>query len=156
VYGLGVEEGESRVARMKNDFYSIAIDESTDVSVQKVLAVMIRILNMDKKDIEECLLTLTNPESGTAVSLTDSIDEFFVKAGIPWERCVGFGADTCNTMLGEAGGVKAELSRRHGDMFVVGCVCHLLALSASSAAKVRAFSTSLFIFYVVNFFFVLL
>jgi hypothetical protein len=136
VHGLGVEEFENLVARMKNSFYSIAIDEVTDVSVEKVLSVMVRILSAEKKDIEECLLTLTNPVSGTAVSITNSIDEFFVKAGIPWENCVGFGADTCNTMLGEAGGVKAELERRHGQMFVVGCVCHLLALCASSAAKV--------------------
>jgi hypothetical protein len=136
VHGLGREESEDLVTRMKKDFFSIAIDESTDVSVVKSLALMVRMLNREKKDIEECLLTLTNPAQGTAVSICDSIDEVFALHEIPWVNCVGFGADTCNVMQGEAGGVKAELKRRHGLMCAVGCVCHLLALSASGAAKV--------------------
>jgi hypothetical protein len=122
---------------MKKEFYSIAIDEGTDVSVSKVLAVKVRILNRHKKDIEECLLTLTNPAQGTAVSICDSIDDFFASHNIPWEKCVGFGSDNCSVMQGEHGGVQAELKKRHGDMFAIGCVCHLLALCASGAAKVR-------------------
>ncbi len=136
VHGLGREESEQLMTRMKKELFSIAIDEGTDVSVVKVLSVMIRILNREKQDIEECLLTLTNPAQGTAASICDSIDEFFASNDLPWENCVGFGADTCNVMLGETGGVKAELNRRHGLMFAVGCVCHLLALCASGAAKV--------------------
>jgi hypothetical protein len=139
VHGLGHEETNHLVACMKKEFYSIAIDESTDVSVEKVLSVMIRVLNREKKDIDECLLTLTNPTQGTAAFICDSIDEFFAWNEIPWQNCVGFGADNCSVMQGEQGGVKAELKRRHGLMFAVGCVCHLLALSASGAAKVSKY-----------------
>ena len=58
------------------------------------------------------------------------------KRGIPFENIVGLGSDNCSTMMGERSGFKKLLKHDIASVFIMGCICHSMALCASHAVNV--------------------
>ena len=54
---------------------------------------------------------------------------------IPLTNIIGFGSDNCSAMMGSKNGFQKLLKDDLPSVFVMGCVCHSLALCASHAVK---------------------
>lgn len=132
---IGKTSFEEIVAHMRENKFSILIDESTDRSSKKHLAVVVRTcLNLlDVRDEFLCLLPVSD---GTAQGLYTLIKSFFEQNGIPYKsNMIGFAADGTNTMMGAHNSVQSFLKKDIPNLFIMKCICHSLALCASAAAE---------------------
>ena len=116
--------------------FSIIIDECTDVSVSQILAVVVRYLDYDKMCVVDALLDSIEVDEATAESLYSGLKKLFSENKIPISNVIGFASDNCNVMMGKHSGFQALLKKDVPSVFILGCICHSLALCASKAASV--------------------
>ncbi|XP_067214564.1 zinc finger protein 862-like isoform X3 [Linepithema humile] len=117
---------------LKTTKFSLIIDETTDISVIKSLAVVVRYFDTIKLIIRDRFLTLLEVKSCTAEDLYNSIAFFLETNGIPFENMIGFAADNCAVMMGDSNGVQARFKKKIPNLFVLGCVCHSMHLCSSA------------------------
>ena len=97
---------------------------------------VVRYFDSNKDDIVDALLDTIKVENGTAQHLYQAVKSLLKKRGIPFENIVGFGSDNCPTMMGERSGFKKLLKDDIPSVFIMGCICHSMALCASHAVNV--------------------
>ena len=97
---------------------------------------VVRYFDSNKHDIVDALLDTIEVENGTAQHLYQAVKSLLKKRGISFENIVGFGSDNCPTMMGERSGFKKLLKDDIPSVFIMGCICHSMALCASHAVNV--------------------
>lgn len=91
---------ENLVEKLQNNNFAILVDESTDKSTIKHLALVVRTVNSDFQ-VEDRFLALIPVEDGTATALHGKIIEYFTEKGIPYKsNMLGFASDGANVMFG--------------------------------------------------------
>ncbi|XP_061402105.1 uncharacterized protein LOC133337919, partial [Musca vetustissima] len=115
------------------NYYSIVIDESTDCTVSKHLAIIIRTFNGKCQDR---FLSLEYIVESTGKGIADTIIDVLRNCNIPLDKMIGFTADNCSVMMGKNNGVQAILKLSVPNLFVTGCVCHILNLASCAAFSV--------------------
>lgn len=119
---------------LKTSYYSIIIDETTDVSTTKCLAVLVRFYSKTQCKVCDTFLGLLEINDGsTASNIYDTLINYLTSVGIKLENMVGFAADNCATMMGHLNGVQSLLRKRIPNLVVIGCVSHSFNLCASNA-----------------------
>ncbi|XP_068203116.1 zinc finger MYM-type protein 6-like [Palaemon carinicauda] len=132
---MGETNFSDLVARLKNTKFSLIIDESTDLSTLKDLVLLARFYDQNVQKTCDMFLDLLEVKDCTAQGIYTSIVNFFDVHSIPVENLIGFASDNASVMMGERGGLKALLQKRVPALFVQGCMCHSVALCASSACS---------------------
>ncbi|KAG5866720.1 hypothetical protein JTB14_023863 [Gonioctena quinquepunctata] len=112
-------------------FYSLIIDETTDVSTKKSLAIVIRFYH---GVVQDRFLGLVEVKSANAEALFNAIQNLLRKYQLPLENMLGFAADNASTMMGRLSGIQARLRNNNEHITILGCVCHSLHLCSSAAA----------------------
>lgn len=120
---------------LRQNKFSLIIDEATDVSTCKCLAMIARFFDHSKGKIRDRFLGLLQLESSDSKSIFNAIQDFFAKNRIPFANCIGFAADNASVMMGNIQGVKARLKNLNPHLYVVGCICHSMHLCCSAASK---------------------
>ncbi|XP_077581558.1 zinc finger BED domain-containing protein 5-like [Stigmatopora nigra] len=138
------------ISKCKTQPFSLMIDESNDRNATKRLVILVRLF--DGESTKTRLLDLPELTSGKAASIFEVIDSFFKKNEIPWENCVGFGSDNCNTMIGRKDSVLSRLKGQNPNIFNVGCICHLSSLCIKSGVKLLPFKVDDFLVDIFYFF----
>lgn len=120
-----------------NSYYSIIIDESTDISVTKLLGIVIRYHSEQNNKFETTFLALTDLCSGTADGIVAGIERIFKLYKLSITKMIGIGTDNAAVMTGVNNGVHAKLKSKYNlkSLALVRCVCHSLQLAVVSAAK---------------------
>lgn len=134
-YGLAWEEREEVTEMCKKNHFSLMIDESTDVSVSQILAVMVRYYDKNKWKVTDALLDILEVEDASAEGLYKVVKKLFQSKDIPLTNIIGFASDNCSTMMGSRSGFQARLKGDVPSVFILGCVCHSFALCASHACS---------------------
>lgn len=120
--------------RASGGFYSLIVDETTDTSTKKSLAVVIRFYHQKLQKVKDCFLGLLEVESGDSQSLFNCICELLNKHEIPINNMLGFAGDNASVIMGVKSGIVARLKEVNKDVMVLGCICHSLHLCSSAAA----------------------
>lgn len=108
---IGPYVSENIVKELNETFYSLIIDETTDVSTKKCLALLVRYFKSSK--VVDAFLGLLELESGsTAVNIYDCLNNYLIASGIKIENMSGFAADNCATMMGQLNGVQALFKKK--------------------------------------------
>lgn len=123
--------------RSGNPVFSVVIDESTDVTSTKVLAVIIKYCSEKNNNLQvkTKFLTLMDLEGESAQNLFDALTQSLANANLDIKFCIGFGADTTNVMFGHEGGVIAKIREINPHCVFIKCICHSIALAVSHASK---------------------
>ena len=100
---------EEKIAKiLKNRKFALIIDETTDRSVTKQLALVARVRIKDK--IKDLFYDMIPVIKADAVSLHKAISDAFLKRGIPYtENMTGFAADAASVMMGRNHSVSVLL-----------------------------------------------
>ena len=121
-------------------YYSIIMDESTDLSTSKQLAIAVQYLNintgtMDCKFLK--LLDMTTYITATAENIVTCFTSYLEIASpsISLHKLAGASCDGASVMLGEENGVMARMKSEVPDLIVTHCAAHRIALAASDSAK---------------------
>ena len=67
----------------------------------------------------------TGRNAPTAVSIFESVDNFFSTNNISWDDCVGLGLDNTNANIGH-NSIKTRTKRTNPNIVICGYPCHIL------------------------------
>ncbi|CAL1688680.1 unnamed protein product [Lasius platythorax] len=84
-----------------NKPYSLIIDESTDISVKKYIAVCIRYFSLMQSDIVTEFLGIITIIETTAVTLYDSLVNYLKEINLPVKNLIGIGTDGASNLCGK-------------------------------------------------------
>lgn len=128
---------EEIVSDLGDQEYSLLLDESTDISVSKILGISIRYFSRSLKTIISTFLGLVEIEDGTANSIVNGIKGLLLVLNIEIKKMIGIGTDNATVMTGSNNGVHALLKNETGNdnLVLVRCVCHSLQLALSHASE---------------------
>ncbi|XP_058783055.1 uncharacterized protein LOC131657706 [Vicia villosa] len=119
---------------LNNDFFSILIDESRDVSVKEQMAVVLRYV--DKKGcVIERFLGIVHVANTSAMSLKLALESLLAKFNLSFSRVRGQGYDGASNMRGEFNGLKSLILKENNCAFYVHCFAHQLQLALVAVAK---------------------
>jgi hypothetical protein len=127
---------EDLIADIGESYYSLVIDESTDNTLVKCLALVIRYFSETKKRMISTFYRLVPVDDGKSKTITDQILKCLQEDKLPVGKLVGIGADGASAMVGTVNSVATRLKFVVPHLVVVRCVCHSLHLAASAATKV--------------------
>lgn len=119
---------------LQNKKFSLIIDEATDISSTKNLALAVRYF--DNKKIKDSFLALIKVADATALNLYNVIVKFFNENNINYkEMMIGFASDGAANMFGIHHSVSQLFLKDIPDLFLMKCICHSFALCANEACK---------------------
>lgn len=121
------------VLKLKALHFSVIIDETTDVSTRKELAVAVRFYEEER--VKCVLYEMLEVTEGNAEALFGALERSFERDGIPLQNIIGFASDTTNVMFGEHNSVVSRLKEKIPEIFTMRCICHSAHLCASYACE---------------------
>ncbi|KAG5886760.1 hypothetical protein JTB14_014195 [Gonioctena quinquepunctata] len=92
-------------------FFSLIMDETTDISIKKQCAFSIIFYDNSVNQIKTNFFDLVEANGSTAVDLFDILKSSLTSKKIPLTNLVGFSSDTTNVMVGEHNSVFALLKK---------------------------------------------
>lgn len=122
-------------------FYSLILDEATDLSTVKQLGLVVQYLDTQHAIPQTRylkLVDLTSATHATGEVVSDCVIQYLESAASPspgLAKMVGAACDGASVMLGRENGVMARLKSRVPGLIVTHCSAHRLALAASDAAR---------------------
>lgn len=124
---IGLIDFENIVNAMKTNKFSLMVDEPTDISSVKHIALVVR-MNI-QWSIKDQFLNLMPLSNATSKNMYDVIQN-----QIPYKtNMIGFESGGANSMMGLNNSLKTLLQKDIPKLFVMKCVCHSLALCANYA-----------------------
>jgi len=124
------EEIIGRVQKAR--WFSIMIDECTDVSIEQSLIIYVRFVHKGKVFMH--YLCLVETEGASAKELYTCLIKTLEKLNIDVSKCSSLATDGPSVMRGIRAGVAALLKMCNPHLLSVHCVSHRLALASSQAA----------------------
>lgn len=110
-------------------YFALQVDESTDVTNMAQLLVFVR-FDYNEEVIEEFLFCKPLESNTTAELIFKVIDEYVLKVGIPWSKCIGLCTDGAKAMSGRLTGLAAKIKEVAPECKSTHCVIHREALAA--------------------------
>jgi len=134
---IGSSGFDTIIKRMKNNHFSLIIDESTDHSSVKHLAMVVRMLDYSNSNmVRDEFLSLIKVTDASALGVHKTIKNFFEENLVPYKNnLIGFSADGASAMFGVHRSVKTLLESEIPNLYSMKCICHSIALVASYATK---------------------
>ncbi|XP_042423326.1 zinc finger MYM-type protein 1-like [Zingiber officinale] len=119
---------------IKDNTFSLMVDECRDISVKEQMRVVLRYVNKYERVIEG-FLTIVHVSDTSAISLKKAIDELFAKHKLSLSRLRGQGYDGASNMRGEYNGLKALILKENSSVRYAHCFAHQLQLVVVAVAK---------------------
>ncbi|XP_011409071.1 PREDICTED: zinc finger protein 862-like, partial [Amphimedon queenslandica] len=121
-------------------FYSIILDESTDLSTVKQLGLVVQYLDMETATAETKylkLIDLSPAVHATADVIVKAVTAYLEEKASPapgLQKLIGAASDGASVMVGRDNGVIVQLKIKVPGLIATHCSAHRLALAASDAA----------------------
>ena len=131
---IGFDYLQEAVSALRERKFSVIIDETTDMSTLKQLAVLVTYFDMEAFSSKYYLLDMVEVADGTADGIYSAVKRVFSELHIPMNNIIGYSSDTTNVMFGEHHSVSKLLTTEYPNVATVKCSCHLIHLVASYAA----------------------
>ena len=118
------------------DVFSILIDESTNIAINKHLVLYARIVDstFEPKTYFLRNVTLTDAKSDAKV-IFRAVSEALKEEGLDLGRVTGFGSDGAAVMVGRKSGVATQVKQASPHCVNVHCMAHRLNRASSQASK---------------------
>ncbi|GMP55747.1 hypothetical protein CsSME_00020477 [Camellia sinensis var. sinensis] len=117
-----------------NEYFSILVDESRDVSIKEQMAVVLHYVD-ERGIVTEWFLGIVHVADTTALSLKVAIESLFSRHGLSLARIRGQGYDGASNMQGAFNGLKTLILRENKSTYYVHCFAHQLQLTLIAVAK---------------------
>ncbi|XP_031338145.1 uncharacterized protein LOC116167034 isoform X2 [Photinus pyralis] len=126
------------VEDLSNSPFSIIVDESTDVSTDKLLCINIKYYSVKSNAIKLQFLTFVSVTKTTAEDLYNAVTDYLLANKFHLQNLLGIGTDGANNMCGEHNSLYTLLKKNLNlnNLVLVKCICHSLHLCTSKASEV--------------------
>ena len=115
--------------------YSLLLDESNDISITKLLGIVIRYYSKVKNTIVTTYLEMVELKDCTADGIVEALKICLHKRGLNLNKLLAIGTDNASVMTGINNGVYAKLKNKIPNLQLIRCICHSLQLAVSHAAS---------------------
>ena len=116
----------------ESEYYSVMVDESTDVHVDQNILIYVKIcVNRDPKTI---FLKIKKLEGATADIIFNCFRSVMEEEGLSFHNIVGCATDGAAVMVGVKSGFITKLKSEAPHLVVIHCIAHRLALASGQAA----------------------
>ena len=122
------------VAALRERKFSIIIDETTDESTLKQLALLATYFDMETFTSKYYLVDMIEVVDGTAKGIYSALKQACADLFIPMDNLIGYSSNTTNVMFGEHNSVSKLLVTEYPNIIAIKCSCHLIHLVSSYAA----------------------
>ena len=112
-----------------SQYFSILIDESTDMAVNQNMLVYIRI------EPETHFLSLNRIKTANAETLCDTVIRIMEEKNMDLNKLVGIATDGAATMIGRKSGDVVRLRNKVPNLLSFHCIAHRLALASHASAQ---------------------
>uniref|UniRef100_A0A8C6SPZ2 Uncharacterized protein n=1 Tax=Neogobius melanostomus TaxID=47308 RepID=A0A8C6SPZ2_9GOBI len=130
IVDMATDIRQQLIERIKSSpFYSLQLDESTDVSNAALLLVFVR-YRWENSLHEDILFCGELPTRATAHECFRCMDEFFRENGLQWKNCVAVCSDGAASMTGRHHGVIRQIQDRAPEAKWTHCFLHCESLAA--------------------------
>lgn len=118
--------------------YSLIIDESTDVSVAKYMAICIRYFSPKQKNIITDFLGIIIITDASALSLYEELTSYLKNINLSIKNLISIGTDGASNMVGKNHSLFTLLRDKVPlpHLILIRCICHSLHLCSSKASDV--------------------
>ncbi|KAL6522340.1 hypothetical protein OROHE_016893 [Orobanche hederae] len=116
------------VSDLGDDFFSVLVDESHDVSIKEQMSVVVRYVDTKGLVIER-FLGIEHVPNTTSISLKTTLDDLFSRHGLSISNLREQGYDGASNMQGELGGLKTLILNENSSAYYVHCFAHQLQLT---------------------------
>ncbi|XP_074649008.1 zinc finger BED domain-containing protein 5-like [Tubulanus polymorphus] len=127
-------EVKSDIVKNLNGPFVIATDGST-LNNEKFYPIVVRYLDSQGEIQSDLLANPVFNDSHTGESIFGILQRELSKHNIDWKKCTALVCDNTYTMVGKYRGVIKYVRDQHKDVFLAGCVCHLLHLASKKGTK---------------------
>lgn len=126
---------EELVDILKENKFSILLDESTDVGLNKTMCLLMRFVHPKIGNIHTQLLELLHLDARDcrAENLYQEFKNLLAKFDIPITNVIGMASDGASVMVGKNNSFASRLLQVCPNATVLKCVCHISAIIASKA-----------------------
>lgn len=131
---LGFDYLKEMVSLLRSRLFSVIIDEATDRSTKKQLAIVATFFDIERFELQYWLVDMLETEDGSAAGIYSKMKEAFSDLNIPMSNIIGYSSDTTNVMFGQYNSVSQLLKSEFSYVQVIKCSCHLIHLVSSHAA----------------------
>ena len=118
---------------LSSEFFSLMIDESTDIAVVNEMVIYARYVQSGK--VATTFLNICELPNGTADTIETTLLAYMDENNLSVSKMMGLGTDGAAVMTGKRNGVAARFKRRQPLLTSIHCVCHRLALAAAHAGN---------------------
>lgn len=112
---------EKLIEELREVKFSLLIDESTDVSVSKLLCLCVKFYSAKENSVKTEFLALLQITSATGKALFEVISEYFAGIDISLSNCIGFSSDGANNVCGAHNSVLSRLRQVSPSVIYVKC-----------------------------------
>ena len=123
---IGFDYLNEAVSVLRSRKFSFIIDEKTDKSTAKQLAILATFFDIESFKGKQYLLDMTEVEDGSAQGIYSAVKKTFTELHVPMENVIGYCSDTTNVMFGEYNSVSQLLKLEYPNVVTVKCSCHLI------------------------------
>ncbi|XP_043283199.1 uncharacterized protein [Venturia canescens] len=134
ITSLGSHYFESLVKDIGDSYYSLLLDESPDITVNKILGIAIRYYSASSMRIVSAYLGLTKIEDATVADIVGAIKKMLHRAHLKLENLQGIGLDNASTMVEINLNIHGVLKLDVPHLKLFSCLCHSLQLAVSEAS----------------------
>nr|XP_061800942.1 general transcription factor II-I repeat domain-containing protein 2-like [Nerophis lumbriciformis] len=127
--------------------YSLAVDESTDISDIAQLSIFIRGVDSSLSVTEEFLALRPMHDTTTGHDLYEEVSRCVNEMGLPWEKLVGLTTDGAPAMCGHKSGLVARIRKKIkeenalGELAAYHCIIHQESLCGKALKMEHVMST---------------
>uniref|UniRef100_A0A0N7ZCY6 Uncharacterized protein n=1 Tax=Scylla olivacea TaxID=85551 RepID=A0A0N7ZCY6_SCYOL len=114
---------------IKGEKFAVLVDESTDISTEKHLCIVVRYFSKKEKKIMTELVGLVPVTEATGAVLFNKIKTSVQDIGQSLSNCIGFASDGASVMVGHNNSVWTRIQEESPNCVLMRCICHSLALS---------------------------
>ncbi|KAJ9177312.1 hypothetical protein P3X46_012546 [Hevea brasiliensis] len=131
------------ITDLRDDFFSILVDECRDVSIKEQMGVVISYVNGSGCVIER-FIGLVHVHSTSAASLKKDIEFLFSTYGLSISSLRGQGYDGASNMRGEFNGLKSLILKENSSAYYIHCFAYQLQFILVAIAKKHSSISSFF------------
>lgn len=115
--------------------YSLLLDESNDISVHKMLGIVVIHFSINAKKVVSTFLNLVELEACDAESIVNALKGELKNKKLDLHNLLAIGTDNASVMIGVNNGVYQKLKKEVPSLILFRCVCHSLQLAVSHASS---------------------
>ena len=136
-HGVAWQEKVDLKKILQTQKFSLLIDESTDIAIQQVLAVVVRYFDEHAAKTVDSLLDVVEIGDASGQGLYNAVKKLMGERNIPLANIIGFASDNCATMTGSKSGFQMNLKQDVPSVFMLGCIWHCKLRMQSTAFLAR-------------------